>query len=78
MKRSDMVAKIYNKLHGTSVSDMCYGPDFAEKLLTFIEDLGMTPPSYTGLIANGRKFNKENDFGRDVQFFRDWEPEDEA
>lgn len=78
MKRSEMVKKIHDTLNGHPIGDMCYGPDFADKVLTFIEDLGMTPPSYTGLIANGRKYDKENDFGRDVQFFRDWEPEDEA
>ncbi len=49
----------------------------AAYILEKIERFGMLPPTYTGLIANGKKYNKETDFGRDVMSVRgEWEPED--
>jgi hypothetical protein len=52
--------------------------DRAERLLDFIEkDLNMRPSGYCTLMANGKVYNPETDFGRDTIFHAGWEPEDE-
>jgi hypothetical protein len=51
-------------------------PQLAELILGVMEQAGMLPPSYVGLMANGRKYNRETDFARDTMDFRGtWEPE---
>lgn len=52
MKRSEMITKIHTKLVGTPITELASGDDFAEKLLTFIEDLGMLPPSCEFQMGN--------------------------
>lgn len=51
----------------------------AESILNRLIKAGMLPPTYIGLMANGKKYNRETDFARDLHDFRGvWEPEDET
>ena len=73
MKRSEAEDELtqFLTLHSYDLS--------SKEILDFIEQLGMLPPSYVGLMANGKKYNKETDFARDTMDVHGrWEPEDEA
>ncbi len=84
MKRSEMIDFIQQEL--AEIMEGPKGNDKMEKylkrkaagLLDMIEGFGMIPPVYEGLMANGEKFNKATDSGRDTSRFLDWEPEDKG
>lgn len=74
MKRSEMIKKIHEKMDGEPINFRNY----AEQFLNVVEQLGMLPPSYIGLMANGKEYNRETDFSRDTMEIRgQWEPENE-
>ncbi len=71
MKRSEMLSLIEDIL-----DDGLYYRTQAELVLTRVEQAGMLPPPYEGLMANGKKFDRKTDSGRDTARFLAWEPED--
>lgn len=89
MKRSQMVEKIKEKLEGKPVNELSSGLDFASKLLTFIEELGMIPPSVfkptnneqTGYIIKNPNWKGSLEWGKgDDEYLpamkiNEWEPE---
>lgn len=75
MKRSEAVLFIAESLIEPHSDDPIIE---AGIILKKLEKYGMKPPRYTGLIANGKKYDRNTDSGRDVQDFYDWEPEDET
>jgi hypothetical protein len=74
MKRSEMIQKLASQILVGDV-DLWLFPIEAKAILDRLEELGMRPPSYIGLMANGKEYNPETDFARDTLRFHDWEPE---
>ena len=75
MKRSEILDEITFILD-KEVGDLDF-PSISEVILKMLEELGMKPKGYYGLMASGKKYNKDTDQGRDVEYFHYWEPEDE-
>lgn len=89
MKRKELVEYIYDYLccdgvleYSLPKAEIC---NFTEKhvrhmandILQLVEDNGMVPPSYQGLMRDGRKFVREWHQGYDVMDIRNaWEPEE--
>jgi hypothetical protein len=78
MKRSDAIKLIQNKLSKYNSEHYSYdSTSHAKEILAELEKEAMKPIGYYGLIASGKKYNQDTDQGRDVEFFRNWEPEDD-
>lgn len=75
MKRSEMV-EILTRVILNDRTEFRLVQEEADLILKAIEAAGMTPPTYTGVIASGKKYNHEEDFARDTALFTEWEPED--
>ncbi len=81
MKRSEVRNDIQALIEiDLEISGIKPAPDvtrLSALILKHIEGLGMIPTGYKGLVANKKKINPDTDSGRDIQYFRDWEPEDD-
>lgn len=67
MKRSDMLAKIRETLEGRVRME-----DYAEEILSTVEDLGMNPPLWMDDSLGYNRATGDNYFER-----YEWEPENE-
>lgn len=75
MIKSETIEKISKILH-LSRYDSISDNDLAKEILLEIEEAGMVPASYEGLMRNGEKFIRELHQGSDVMLIRNkWEPE---
>ena len=75
MKRSEALDVISNELKAIGVTGLD-GIYAMNKILERLEEAGMVPSSYEGLMRDGRKFEREYHQGYDVMMVRDrWEPE---
>jgi hypothetical protein len=83
MKRSEIleiIAKSIELGYGNSFEDLSFEQQLMSKqvagvVLQQIEEAGMLPPIYTGLVKNGERYKPELHAGADIRFIRDWEPE---
>jgi hypothetical protein len=73
MKKSDAIKTLLAK------SSSLVTKEQAEETIDILQKLGMKPPCYAGLMASGKKYdkNKKEHQGREVEIFSYWEPEDE-
>ncbi len=80
MKRSEMVHDIAEIIFEQNrYSDYNRIERLAETIVSFIENCGMEPPSYEGLMRDGKRFVREFHQGYDtMQINNRWEPEDES
>jgi NOL1/NOP2/fmu family ribosome biogenesis protein len=86
MKRSEMVQRMaeywVGLLPNENLENIELDPQLFEEvkermgqMLSYLENKGMSSPSYEGVFATGEKYVKEKHFARDTACFNDWEPE---
>lgn len=79
MKKSKMIELLrYYFERALNVSpNSKYANDLAISTLNFLEESGMSCPSYEGLLRDGTKYDKSNPehHAKDTGCFNSWEPE---
>jgi len=78
MKKQEVIDAIeeYLMIDGVVMKSAMPLDQIAKEILQLVEDKGMLPESYEGLMRDGRKFIREFHQGYDVMHVRNrWEPE---
>jgi hypothetical protein len=78
MKRSEIIKVIKEAVYSCN-ADLLLEDEEANMILTKLEQAGMKPKGYNGIMVTGEKYNIDNweHRGRDVIYFNNWEPESE-
>jgi len=78
MKREDILDLIETTLTKYNSGHYSYDSTrHSKEILTVLEAAGMKPTGYHGVMASGKKYDPTTDQGRDVEYFHNWEPENE-